>query len=66
MARYRAIKIDGVGSVLVKSKFRWSVFLASTVEESGTTRHKITFQIDQVAQFKGSQLSSSRLRIAYM
>ena len=31
MARYCVIKIDGVGSILEKSKFRWSVFLASTV-----------------------------------
>ena len=28
MARYCAIKIDGVGSVLVKSKFRWPVFFS--------------------------------------
>ena len=27
MVRYCAIKTDGVGSVLVKSKFRWPVFL---------------------------------------
>ena len=31
MACYCVIKIDAVGSVLVKSKFRWPVFLASTV-----------------------------------
>ena len=31
MTRHYAIKTDGVGSVLVKSKFKWSVFLASTV-----------------------------------
>ena len=31
MARHCAIKTDGVASVLLKSKFKWPVILASTV-----------------------------------
>ena len=32
MARYCAIKIDCVGSVLEKTEFKWPVFLVSTVD----------------------------------
>ena len=39
MARYCAIKTDGVGSVLVKSEFRWPVLLASSICSSDPFKH---------------------------
>ena len=38
MAHYCAIKIDGVGSVLVKSKFRWPVFFGQHCSRLVTAR----------------------------